>query len=59
MLVFVPGKPFQYSLMFSDKIGAYPKGSAFEGATLKGRLQALPANIRVAWKGLPGTNTLG
>ncbi len=28
------------------------------GAPLKGRPLALPANIRLGWKSLPGTNTL-
>ncbi len=28
------------------------------GAPLKGRFLALPANIRLGWKGLPGTNVL-
>jgi hypothetical protein len=28
------------------------------GTPLKGRLLALPANIRLGWKSLPGTNTL-
>ncbi len=28
------------------------------GASLKGRLLALPTNIRVSWNGLSGTNTL-
>jgi hypothetical protein len=29
------------------------------GAHLKGRLTALPANIRLGWNGIPGTNTFG
>ncbi len=28
------------------------------GSPFKGRLLASPTNIRVVWKGLPGTNTL-
>jgi hypothetical protein len=28
------------------------------GASLKGRLLASPANIRLGWKGLPRANTL-
>jgi len=34
----------QLNLMFAGEAGAY--------------FQALPANIRLGWKGLPGTNTL-
>ncbi len=30
----------------------------FSGAPLYGRLQALPTNIRLGWKGLPETNAL-
>jgi hypothetical protein len=43
--VFVHGKPFQSSQMFS-------------GAPLYGRPLALPTKIRLGWKSLPGTNTL-
>jgi hypothetical protein len=45
--VFVPGKPFYPSLMFVSKAGTF----------LQGRLQASPTNIRLGWKGLPGTNS--
>ncbi len=48
--MFVPGKPFQLSLMFAGKAGAYPRVEHLKGA--------LPTNIRLGWKGLPGTNTL-
>ncbi len=51
--VFVPGKPIQPSPMFGSKALAHPSG-----APIKGRLWALPANIILVWKGLPGTNTL-
>jgi hypothetical protein len=37
--------------MFEDKAGAYPSE-----APLKGRLLALPKNIRLGWKGWPGIN---
>jgi hypothetical protein len=40
--------------MFAGKVGAYPS----EGAPLLGRILALPTNIRLGWKGLPGTNAL-
>jgi len=33
----------------------FAKGST---ATLKGRLLSLPTSIKLAWKGVPGTNTL-
>jgi hypothetical protein len=48
--VFVPGKPFQPSLMFAGKAGAYPSETPFRCSTL-----ASPANIRLD---LPGANTL-
>jgi hypothetical protein len=38
--------------------GAYSRGEHIKGSSLKGRLLALPTNIRLGWKGLPGTNTL-
>jgi hypothetical protein len=48
--VFVPDKPFQSSLMFAGKAGAYPS-EATSDATLKGRLLALPTNNILGWKG--------
>jgi len=42
--VFVPGKPFQPSLMFAGKAGAYQTKAPF-------RLLASPTNIRLSWKG--------
>ncbi len=45
--MFVPGKPFQSSLMFAGKAGAYLKG-----APLYGRLLASPTNIRLGWERL-------
>jgi hypothetical protein len=50
--VFVPGNPFELSLMF-----AYPIVDHLKGASL-GYASALPANIRLGWKALPGTNAL-
>ncbi len=50
--MFVPGKPFQPSLMFAGKAIAYPS-EAPSGAPLYGRLLASPTNIRLGWKGLP------
>ncbi len=50
---FVPGKPFQTSQMFASKAGE----ASFMYSTL-GALQALPTNIRLGWKGLPGSNFL-
>ncbi len=55
--VFVPGKPFQSSLMFAGKAGV-TRVKLLSGAPLFGRLLALPANIRLGWKCLPGINTL-
>ncbi len=50
---FVPGKPFQPSLIFVGKAWAYPSK-----APLYGRLLALLTNIRLGWKGLLLENTL-
>ncbi len=52
--VFVPGKPFQPSFTIVSKAGAYQSETAFR-CSLQGRLLA-PINIRLGWKGLPGTN---
>jgi hypothetical protein len=41
--------------MFKIKARAYPSGAP---ETIQNRLLALPANIRLGWKCLPGTNTL-
>ncbi len=51
----VPGKPFQPSIMFvgEAEARAFPYLS---DAPLKGRFMALPTNIRLGWKGLPGKN---
>ncbi len=55
--MFVPGKPFQPSLMFVGEARSLPKSRAPERALL-GYAAVLPANTRLGWKGLPGTNTL-
>jgi len=52
--VFVPGKLFQPSLMFGGKA----RGQPLKDASL-GHAPALPANIKLGCKGLPGTNILG
>ncbi len=44
--MFVPRKIFRPSPMFVGEDRSLPKALAF------------PANIRLGWKGLPGTNTL-
>ncbi len=41
--------------MFVGKAGAWPKVQHLKDASL-GYAQALPANIRLNWKGLPGTS---
>ncbi len=51
--MFVPGKSLQLSIMFLVKAGAY-----LSGAPLWGRLLASSTNIRLGWKGSPGTSTL-
>jgi hypothetical protein len=48
--MFVPGKPFQPSLMFVGESG--------EWSASLGLAPALPANIRLGWKGLPVTNAV-
>jgi hypothetical protein len=55
-LLFVLGMPFQPSLTFVRKAGAYPSGAPKRTLyrTLYGRLLALLANNRLGWKGLPG-----
>jgi hypothetical protein len=50
--VFVHGKPFQPSLVFAGKAGAYPKGECLKG------IQALLKNIRLGCKSLPGRKAL-
>ncbi len=49
--MFVLSKPFQPIQMCAGKAGAYPSKAPFW-------LVALPTNIRVDWKGLPGKSTL-
>ncbi len=53
----VLGKPLEPSIMFEGKEGAYPRVESLKGTSL-GYDLALTANIRLAWKGIPGTNTL-
>ncbi len=55
--MFVPGKPFRPSLRFAGMAGAYPSKAPFICFTL-GWAPCLNTNIRLGWKGLPGTNTL-
>jgi hypothetical protein len=43
--------------MIAGKAGAYPRVENLKGSSL-GQAPTLPANIRLGWKGLPGTNTL-
>jgi hypothetical protein len=35
LILFVPGKPFQPSLMFAGKAGAYPNEAPFRCSTLE------------------------
>ncbi len=55
--MFVIVRPFQPSLMFVMKAGAYPSEAPFRCAILD-RLLVLPTNIRLGWNGLPRTNTI-
>jgi len=43
--------------MFAGKAGAYPIEAPLS-VPLEGRLLASATNIRLGWRGLPGTNTL-
>jgi len=52
--VVVLDKPFQPSLMFVGKAGAYPSESPLRCSTL-GQAPALFVNLRLDWKGLPET----
>jgi hypothetical protein len=49
--MFVPGRPFEPSLMFVGKAKSLPLNGAL------GKIPELLANIRLGWKGLLGTNT--
>jgi hypothetical protein len=51
--MFVPGKPFKPSLIFVSNSVTYPSEAPFS-APLLGKLMALPANIRLSGKILPG-----
>ncbi len=57
-LMLVPGKPFQPSLTFPSKAGHYPSEVPFKCSILKKAPCLTPANIRLGWKGLRGTNTI-
>ncbi len=52
-------RPLQLSLMFTSKASSIPKGEEAKRGLHLGRLLALPVNIRLGWKDLPGTKTLG
>jgi hypothetical protein len=49
-----------YVLVYRYRVrpGAYPREDHVIGTALKGRFLALPANIRLGCKALPGTNNL-
>ncbi len=55
--MFVPGKPFQFSLIFVKKLGPIQVENLKE-APLYGGIMALPTLIILGRKGLLGTNTL-
>ncbi len=58
--MFVPGKPLHPSLMFAGKLEPtqVTRVKQLSGAPLEGRPLALPTNIRLGWRDLPGTKTL-
>jgi hypothetical protein len=51
--MFIPGRPFQPSLMFLGKVRSLPQSGATLGAS-HGQAPALLANIRLGEKYLPG-----
>ncbi len=54
--MFSPGKLLQPSIMFAER----PEPTLMKHLSdvpLWSRVAAIPANIRLGWKGLPGTNT--
>ncbi len=53
----VPGKSFQPSLMFLGEARSLPESGTPERSLTQVGM-ALPTNIRLVWKGVPGTNTL-
>jgi hypothetical protein len=53
--MFVPVKPFQPS---SQVRPMSTQVKHISGAPPKGKLVALPTNIRLGWKSLPGSNNL-
>jgi hypothetical protein len=55
--VFVPGKPFKSGLMFGGKARSLPQSGTLERC-FNWVGSALPANIRLGWKGLPRANAL-
>jgi hypothetical protein len=55
--IFVPGNPFQPSLMFVSKAREYSRMEHLRGASIDYAM-ALLANIRLGWKSPLGTNTL-
>ncbi len=54
IIVIVPGKSFQQNVMFLSKARAYPSEATFTCDTLV-YAQALPTNVKLDSKGLPGT----
>jgi len=55
--VFVPGRPFQLSLLFAGKAKTYPRVEHLKGVSLV-YADALPTDKILGWKDLPRTNTL-
>ncbi len=55
--MFVPGRPFQFSLMFVDKARSLINSGVFQ-VLHSSRLSTFLANIRLGWKGFTGTNNL-
>ncbi len=47
----------EYSLIFVGKAVAYPRLKHLKSASLR-KARSLLTNVRLGWKGLPGTNSL-
>jgi hypothetical protein len=56
-MAFVPGKPFQPSLMFAIS-SEHTRVKNLSGSALNGRILASPTNIRLDWKGFLETSII-
>ncbi len=52
--VFVPGKPFQHTLMFASKAGGYSSGAPFKDSTIRVFCKTCPQTLDKAGKACEG-----